>query len=192
MAQMKTIAEMVMIMKSLYPHYLKDSDAKATATSWAVLFNDTTDKDFAEAFKRCLKKCKFPPTPADIENELKNKAAAKINTADEWDRLISTCEKINNLRCEFGYTFTPDGCAKTQGQMARDKAQQVFYDLPESIKKYIGSFSSLLQFAKEINGQNCTGISIRRREFEKWRMQEINEKTNMELLEEINRPILID
>lgn len=182
MAQVETIAEMVLAMKSVYPHYLKNADVKATATSWTLLFADTPDAEFRSAFVRCLKRCTFPPTPADVEKEIKRNNMSSVDTATEWSRLIDICRTVNELREDFRYDYVPEGWTMTQGEAARKRAREVFDRLPSCLRQYLGSYSGMLQFAQEIGGQNDTGIAIRRREYEQWREKNIDGMTSGELM----------
>lgn len=183
MAQFETIAEMVMAMKSVYPHYLKNADVKATATSWAFLFADTPDEEFRSAFVRCLKRCTFPPTPADVESEIKRNNMASVDTATEWAHLIDLCGVVNDMREEFAYTFpVSEGSTETQGDAARKKARRLYDQLPRCLRDYLGSYSGMMQFAQEIGGQNDTGIAIRRRDYEQWRGRNVDGMTSGELM----------
>ena len=183
MAQFETIAEMVMAMKSVYPHYLKNSDVKATATSWAFLFADTPDAEFRNSFVRCIKRCTFPPTPADVENELKRNNMVSVDTATEWAQLIYLCGVVNDLREEFAYTLpVSDDSAETQGEAARKKARRLYDQLPRCLRDYLGSYSGMMQFAQEIGGQSDTGIAIRRRDYEQWRGRNVDGMSSGELM----------
>ena len=182
MARVETIAEMVIAMKSVYPHYLKNADVKATATSWALLFSDTPDEVFRSAFVRCLKRCTFPPTPADVEGEIKRNSMNSVDVSTEWAQLISICRTVNELRDDFAYDYIPDGSTTTQGQDARRQAREVFDGLPNCLRQYLGSYSGMLQFAQEIGAQNDTGIAIRRREYEQWRAKNVDGMTSGELM----------
>lgn len=184
MASQKTIAEALMMTKAFFPNEWKDTDIKASATAWALTFRDVPDADFTVAYSRILKRAKFSPKPGDLEEELKRKHTAKADYHSEWATLIDACEKINDLRTEFGYTYIPEGETRTQGEMARDEAQNVFRNLPPAVRNYIGSYSALLQFAHEIGSQDSVGLSIRYRDFETARRAEIDGKTSVELLEE--------
>lgn len=181
MASQKVIAAALMSAKAAMPHIWKDVDVKAMATSFALLFREIPDESFSQAYFRVLQNAKFPPTPGEVTAELKKSVKCRINTSTEWDLLLDVCERINDLRTEFNYTIIPDGETRTQGQLAREKAQAVFDNLPAALKEYVGSFPALLQFAQEIAGQDEVGLSIRRRDYEQSRNASIAESSLKEL-----------
>lgn len=183
MASIDTIASMMGVMKAVYPHYLKDADIKPTATAWAGLFQQVEDADFVAAFKVALGKCKFPPTPADVMFELKQSFTRSINPSTEWEVLVKTCEKVNDLRSMFGYTYVPEGETLSQGEQARHDVRKAYYELPKCLQDYVGSSGALLQYAIEMQRMDGTGLQIRRRDYEKWRRDFVSESDLPALLE---------
>lgn len=181
MASINTIASMIGMMKAVYPHYLKDADVKPTATAWAGLFQDVPDTQFIAAFKASLGKCTFPPTPADVTAEIKYTLNRNVNSSTEWDLLMETCEKVNSLRSEFNYTYIPDGSTISQGAQARKDARNAYYELPMCLQDFLGSPSAMLQYAKEMESMDGTGLQIRRRDYEKWRKDAVAESDIAEL-----------
>lgn len=181
MASQKVIALALMSAKAAMPHIWKDVDIKAMATTFALLFKEVPDESFSQAYFRVLQNAKYPPTPGEVTAELKKTAKKQINISVEWDALLDACEKVNDLRTEFGYTYIPTGETRSQGQMARDEAKNVFASLQSPLKEYLGSFSSLLQFAQEIAWQDEVGLSIRRRDYEQHRKKTITESSYAEL-----------
>lgn len=181
MASQKVVAEAMMATKAFFPYEFKDTDIKQTATAWAMTFKDVPDDEFSAAYSRLLKNAKYPPKPGELTDELKRKATANINTAAEWDEIMKMCEKLNDLRCDFGYTYIPPGAMLTQGQQAKEDAKLLYEAAPNYIKDFFGSFGSALQYAYEINNLDSTGLSIRRRDYEQRRKEQIADSSIAEI-----------
>ena len=57
-----------------YPHYYKNlskDESYAVVTTWCDRFSDVPAEIVLEAVKDCISKCKFPPTIADVNEEIK-------------------------------------------------------------------------------------------------------------------------
>ena len=183
MASKQTVATALMAAKSVFPHLWKDSDIKKTAETWAVLFQHVQDDAFTQAFFTVLRNATYPPVPGEITAELKKKPKQSISSSVEWEQLVTACEKVNDLRTMFEYTYIPEGAEVSQGTQARKEAVDVFYALPKCIQEFVGSPSALLQYATEVQRMDGTGMQIRRRDYENWRKTDIEESDLPELLE---------
>ena len=101
MATLETIADMILAMKAVYPHYLKGSDVKRTATAWADLFKNVPDELFFPAFRAAIGRCVYPPTPADINDELRKSVKREVNPSVMWTECVKACNRANDLRSRF-------------------------------------------------------------------------------------------
>ena len=174
MASKQTVATALMAAKSVFPHLWKDADIKKTAETWALLFQGVDDDAFTQAYFTVLQGATYPPVPGEITAELKRKPKQSINTSMEWERLVEICGRVNDLRPDFGYTYTPPGATRTQGEQARLDVNKLFFGMPSCLQDYIGSTSALLQYAKEMERLDDTGLQIRRRDYEKWRKDRVD------------------
>ena len=73
----------------------------------------------------------------------------KTNT-ELWAEYVKALREVSRLQDNFEYTFIEDN-GKTQGQNAKDKARQVYNNLPQELKIYVGSFGELLRKSRDID-----------------------------------------
>ena len=181
MASQKVIAEAMMATKAFFPYEWKDTDIKQTATAWAMTFKDVPDAEFSEAYFRLLKNAKYPPKPGDLTEELKRKVVSDINTAGEWETIVSLCETLNDYLSYFAYTWIPPGAQLSQGAQAREDAEKAYNEAPRFVHDFFGGYHSALQYAYELQNLDSTGLSIRRRDYEQRRKEAIADSTVDEL-----------
>lgn len=148
MASQKKVIEMIMSIKAIYPYYAKDTDIELTVKTWTVLLKKIPDDVTEIAFHKALQSCKMPPTPADVLEEVENLRKANEPSDEEmWGVFVKYLPKVSELRYMFRFTaIQPNG--KTQGDNARDKVEQIWQDLPEKLKQYVGSKGELMRIAE--------------------------------------------
>jgi hypothetical protein len=148
MASQKKVIEMIMSIKAIYPYYAKDTDIELTVKTWTVLLKKIPDDVTEIAFHKALQSCKMPPTPADVLEEVENLRKANEPSDEEmWGVFVKCLPKVSELRYMFRFTaIQPNG--KTQGDNARDKVEQIWQDLPEKLKQYVGSKGELMRIAE--------------------------------------------
>lgn len=148
MASKKKIVDLIASIKTIYPYYAKDAEQVSLVNTWYLLLKDYTDKAVDIAMIECLKTCKTPPTPADVIERLNEFARAnQISDEELWDILIDAVHETDRLMYRFNFTFVEDN-GLTQGQIARNKAVQVWEQLPDELKSYLGGRSELLRMAQ--------------------------------------------
>lgn len=148
MATEKKIAELIAAIKTIYPYYANETDVETLVNTWNLLLRDYSDNAVDLALLECLKICKTPPTPADVIEQLNDfEQAGKISDEELWSCFIKTLHQTERLMSCFDYTFVEDN-GLTQGQNARNKATQVWEQLPDELKSYLGSKSELLRMAR--------------------------------------------
>ena len=147
MASAKKIGEIIASIKAIYPYYAKDTDVDVLARTWMMLLREVPDELMSEAIYKCLQICKTPPTPADVLEQVQNMISENEPSAEElWVTLTSAVRRAANYICDFGYTFR-EANGKTQGEIAREKFQKVWDELPEKLKAYLGGTSELRRLA---------------------------------------------
>lgn len=148
MATEKKIAELIAAIKTIYPYYANETDVESLVSTWNLLLKDYSDNAVDIALLECLKTCKTPPTPADVIEQLNEfEQANQISDEELWSKLTDAIRETDRLMYRFNFTFVEDN-GLTQGQNARNKAVEVWEQLPEELKSYLGGRSELLNMAK--------------------------------------------
>ncbi len=148
MASQKKIIEMIGSVKTIYPYYAKDTDVETLVRTWTVLLKDYPDKAVDVAFYKCLQICKMPPTPADVIEQL-NSMAEALEPSDEelWSVYIKALRETDYWVYRFPFTAIQEN-GKSQGHNAKMKVQELWDNLPERLKQYIGSKGELIQMSR--------------------------------------------
>lgn len=148
MASNKKIAEIVMAIKTIYPYYARDNDSEVLARTWSMLLKPYSDKAVEIAIYKCLQKCKMPPTPADVIEQINAMAETTEQTDEElWSIYTRALHNVSRQMYCFTFTFVERN-GLTQGDNARAKVGEIWDGLPERLKRYIGSKSELMRLAK--------------------------------------------
>lgn len=148
MASAKKIGETIAVIKTIYPYYAKDTDSIPLAKTWMMLMQNVSDEVMDIAVMKCLQTCKMPPTPADVLEQVKSLSVANEPTDEEmWVTLTKAVRKAQDYIYNFGHTFVESN-GKTQGENARDKFQDLWDNLPKTIKSYLGGKGELMRLAK--------------------------------------------
>lgn len=148
MASKKKIVELIASIKTIYPYYATGTERNSLVNTWELLLKDYSDKAVDVAMIECLKICKTPPTPADVIEQLKDfEQANRITDEELWSKLTEAVHETERLIYRFTFTFVEDN-GLTQGQNARNKAVQVWEQLPEELKSYLGGWSELRRMAQ--------------------------------------------
>lgn len=189
MASKKKIIELIAAIKTIYPYYATGTERNSLVNTWELILKDYPDKAVDVAMLECLKTCKTPPTPADVIEQLNNfEQANQISDEELWNRLTDAVHETDRLMYRFNFTFVEDN-GLTQGQNARNKALEVWNQLPEELKSYLGGRSELLRMAKNYTEDDLhfeknrflkTMPAIRKRQ----------EYKSIMLLTDINNPML--
>lgn len=149
MATKKNMAVMIATIKSIYPYYAKDTNIEVLAKTWLLLLQDYDDKIINNALILCMKECEMPPTPAHIIKKIEE-MQPKATLTELWAEYVKALREVSRLQDNFEYTFIDDN-GKTQGQNAKDKARQIYNNLPQELKIYVGSFGELLRKSRDID-----------------------------------------
>lgn len=148
MATEKKIAELIAAIKTIYPYYSNETDVETLVNTWNLLLKNYSDNAVDIVLLECLKTCKTPPTPADVIEQLNDfEQVNRMSDEELWNRLTDAVREMDRLMYRFDFTFVEDN-GLTQGQNARNKAIQVWEQLPEELKSYLGGRSELMRMAK--------------------------------------------
>lgn len=184
MATKKNMAIIIATIKSIYPYYAKDTNIEVLAKTWLLLLQDYDDKVINNALILCMKECEMPPTPAHIIKKIED-MKPKQSLTELWAVYVKALREVNDLQDRFNYTFI-DSNGKTQGQNAKDKARDIFNNLPQELKIYVGSFGELLRKSRDIDD---TSLKYAENTFMKI-MPEIRKEHELRLLSAKNVDLL--
>ena len=151
MASRNKVIQMLGAIKTIYSYYAKDVDISLLVETWQRILSEYTDQEVETAFENCLKRCKVPPTPADVIEQIESRNIPKAELSSElWLEYVEALKKAEDLTYYFPFTFVePNG--KTQGENAREELQRVFDGLSHQLKVYIGSVGMLIEKGKRFD-----------------------------------------
>lgn len=148
MATQNKIIEMMATVKTIYPYYAKDTDVEALVKTWGVLLRDYPDEVIDAAFYKCLQKCKMPPTPADVIEQIAAlKQAAEPSTEELWSIYIKALHDTAAETYKFAFTYV-DSSGLSQGEQARRKVGEIWNGLPDKLKKYLATQGELIRTSR--------------------------------------------
>ena len=149
MATQKKIIEMIGSVKTIYPYYAKDTDVQLLVKTWTLLLKDYPDKAVDVAFFKCLQTCKMPPTPADVIEQLNSMIDSFEPTDEElWSEYTRALNKTEREVYYFRFNAV-EANGRTQGDNAKMRVQELWDNLPERLKQYIGSKGELIRIARD-------------------------------------------
>lgn len=153
MATQNKITEMIAAIKTIYPYYAKDSDVAILVKTWTILLKPYSDEIVELAFLRCFQKCKTPPTPADVIEQINFMEESNEPSDEElWAKFVRALRDVEKQMYYFQFTFVGEN-GKTQGQEAREKVSEIWDSLPERVKKYVGSKGELMRAAQNYSDE---------------------------------------
>ncbi len=140
MASKKKIIEMIASIKTIYPYYAKESDVEILVNTWSILLKDYPDNVLEVAMFKCLQTCKMPPTPADIIEKID--ALLSVNEASDEELWTEYTKALRNTETELYRIKYP-----IAGQDHRQNIQDIWNNLNNKIKLFLGSVSELKRMA---------------------------------------------
>lgn len=149
MSVRKIVTEVIMTIKSAYPNYKPDGGPDVVLKIWETVLRDYSDDEINAALFKCVQNCKFVPTPADLVEYINLCRIAALPTPEElWCAYYEMLIKGARLYSCFNYTAMDDN-GRTQGQNARAKAEKLWEDAPDEVKRQIGSYGEFIRRAKD-------------------------------------------
>lgn len=148
MASTNKITEVIAAIKTIYPYYAKEADVQMLVKTWSALLKNYADDAVTAALYMCLQKCKMPPTPADMIEQLNALARANEPTDEElWDNFRKSLHRAMGLIYRFPHTFVEEN-GKTQGDNARADFDALWKSLPAEIRAYLGGKGEFMRLAR--------------------------------------------
>ena len=147
MASINTITDVIASIKAVYAYFAQDTNVKLLVGVWHGLLKNYTDEEVKAAVFKCLQTCKKPPTPADVIEQIT--ALKEVNEpSDEelWSEFTRALYQVEKEVYYFRFTFV-EANGKTQGDNARARVEQIWQDLPDRLKRYVGSKGELMRLA---------------------------------------------
>ena len=151
MATKKNMAVIIATIKSIYPYYAKDTNIEVLAKTWLLLLQDYDDKIINNALILCMKECEMPPTPAHIIKKIEG-FKAKPYITELWGELVAQLKEVARLEWYFSSTAT-DKNGKSIGENARAKARDIYNNLPQELKIYVGSYGEMVRMSRNLDDE---------------------------------------
>lgn len=165
MASKKTIIKSIAAIKTIYNYFGKDADIDLLVNTWGALLEEYTDEEVERGLFLALKRCKYAPVPADIIEQIETlKQRNKPCESELWATLQKALKKVLYYSHRLEYNYIDDS-GISQGEQARLAIANVWHDLPEELKIYIGDESELISAARVLN--YAEGLSYERNRFSK-------------------------
>lgn len=145
----KKAAQCIAAIKSLYSYYAKDADPEILVNLWTSLLSEYEDAEVSFGLAEAMKVCKVPPTPADVISQIKKAREAEAPTESElWAMYLKTMRKaygyVEDMKCTY---IHEDG--RSDREIARERLDRLFSELPVELQTYIGSTAVLIEKAKQ-------------------------------------------
>lgn len=123
MMTVKDIGLMLQLLEANYGTALyKETNRENVLKLWTVMFEDDDPAEVGVAVKDCIATLQFPPKIADIKSRIsRNRLAGQMTEMEAWALIRDGVERA----------------------VSREKAQEIFGQLPEIIRRVVGSPSQL-------------------------------------------------
>lgn len=102
-------AQILTILAANYPHFYKNltpNETQAVINTWAEMFEDVPAVIVLEAVKNCISLLKFPPTIADVNDQMSGMYLTAISSANDMtlsQEERSEADKLANLLYHLGF-----------------------------------------------------------------------------------------
>lgn len=148
MASKAKIAQMLAGVKTLYPQYYNNgTDTQMLVNLWAKLLEDYTDEQVSVGLYAAMKVCKYPPTPAEVIEQIERMISALLPTpAQEWEALEEALERVYKHSDKIGCYVSLNG-TETLDDIARANIQTIYDKLDPATQEYVGSTKGLMAMA---------------------------------------------
>ena len=151
MASKKVIIELLGSIKTIYSYYAKDADLELLINTWEMLLHSYTDEEVKIGMFLSLRVCKYPPTPADVIEQIENqKKIEKPSEQELWALYRQALRETNYYAYRLNYNYI-DSTGLSQGEQARAAIEGIWEGLPQELKIYLGDKAELIRNARELN-----------------------------------------
>lgn len=164
MASKKSIIKAIGAIKTIYSYFGKDTDIELLVDTWAALLHNYTDEEVDKGVFMALRVCKYAPVPADIIEHIETlRKKNKPSESELWAHYRKALKEVlyYSYRLEYNYI---DNSGISQGEQARLRIAQIWEELPEELKIYIGDKQELISASKALNHSE---VSYERNRFSK-------------------------
>lgn len=145
----KDIVAMVGMIKANYTYAYKDvtkPELSAMVEFWFTSLAKYEKEVVNVAFQRAVESCTFPPTLADIIQNVKAiKAAAEPTDEDCWEELVRVLPRVGRV----AYFGTRQYWDNGRLVYPAEELQKIYDGLPPILKAYVGGVSELVSLAKQ-------------------------------------------
>ena len=145
--KIEDVAKMVAVFKLNYNAYnnAKPEEIKMMVDFWYNRLKEYDVEIVLLAFDRIIKYSKYLPTLASFIEQIEKMGNVNEDSEFElWEELSKAIYEASIIGGRLGYTATPLGETKTQGQLAREQLDELFNKLNPLIKEYVVSVQGLL------------------------------------------------
>lgn len=164
MASKKTIIKAIGAIKTIYSYFGKDTDIELLVDTWHSLLQNYSDAEVDKGVFMALRVCKYAPVPADVIEQIESlRKKDKPCESELWALYRKALKEVlyYSYRLEYNYI---DNSGLSQGEQARLRIAQIWAELPEELKIYIGDKQELVSSAKALNHSE---VSYERNRFSK-------------------------
>lgn len=145
----KDIIAMVGMIKANYTYAYKDvakEDMLMLIESWYLSLAKYEKEVISVAFQRAIESCKYPPTLADIMQNIKDIREANEKTdAELWDDLVRVLPQVGRV----AYFGTRQYWDNGRLVYPAEELQRIYEGLPPILKEYVGGVSELVSLARQ-------------------------------------------
>lgn len=159
-----TLNEIMATIAATYRYTYKDCPKETMErmmVAWFESLRDYEDEEVLKAFRICLRRCKTPPTIADIVEKIEKARDLKRPSKSEvWERILQAVEKTKKQVYSEQYGYRP------LYRLKNEECRKIFVDLPQSVRKWMG-FDAFCSYGD----MTATSLNVERSRF----MKEIDE-----------------
>ena len=156
MASKKCIIKAIGAIKTIYNYFGKDTDIELLVDTWAALLHNYTDEEIDNGVYMALRVCKYAPVPADIIEQIESlRKKDKPSETELWALYRKALKEVLYFSYRLEYNYL-DNTGISQGEQARLRIAQIWEELPEELKIYIGDKQELIDSAKALNYSEVT------------------------------------
>ena len=151
MANKKAIIKAFGAIKTIYPYFGKEANLELLLNTWAVLLEEYTEEEIDRGLFLALKNCKHAPVPADIIENIENLREEKRPFESElWALYQKALRETLYYSHRLHYNYIDD-TGISQGEQARRKIEEIWQNLPQELKIFLGAKSELVAHARSLN-----------------------------------------
>lgn len=123
-------------------------EMKLLIKSWYAILKDYPKEVCDVAVINAIKNAEFAPRIGTIVKEIeKMQVVFEKSDGELWLELSGILHEVVNNASKVRYTYKPLGSNLTQGEMARQRIEEIYKDLSPELKEYCGNVNGLVDIA---------------------------------------------